>query len=276
MPLRLDELQVSLPSESGRWSANEQAAKDHIFCEPRVICVAMDSPREKVGPLFIPDVGARKLRHQDDVERMLDAECDLITQTVLSGIDPSDRLKAIHFHRESRWHEMQLKKEEQAVGNLQERLRADCGTIVSRGTNTEPLELGQRVLVRGYHGLWMDIETPSGYCLNDARFYGIGWPIEFSVIALYDEVPIPLWDWLVIERDKPDLLVANERGRMLPTVATVHACGPDSPVNPGDRVAISGNPEQSLTFSWDNGAMEGLEMVKSTDIDGKLQVWSIL
>jgi len=135
------------------------------------------------------------------------------------------------------------------------RLRADAGTIVSVGTGVD-LEVGDRVLVRPYHGLWFDPFD----CRQIVEKEFPASPIRAcngNAIIIVDEQES--WTDLVL----PDRLSATQ----VSTGRIVDACS--SWLLPGDKVVFSNYHPKTMRYGPDH-IDDGIVSVPQNHVFAKL------
>lgn len=274
--MRVNENELFLPHSDAR-DVDVLHAIDAIRCLPGCVAVAFDEKRTKYGELYVPEGGEQAGVDDEDLERYLDAWCEEFTRLNLIGVDPSERKEVLAVWREREKEQVQhLRKGSNADGvGAAGKLRPDSGTVLS--SDAFPVIAGCRVLIRPYHGLWLDkITTPSGYSCDDVRFYGVTRPIDQSIIAYWAASEwVPLFDWIEIKRDaKPtELYIAKEGSKPKASTAVVTKAGSDATVKPGQRIVLDSHPNNSLMYRFGN---DGLELIKQVDDDGIPQVWAVI
>lgn len=83
----------------------------------------------------------------------------------------------------------------------------------------------------------------------------------------------PLFDWVLIKRDKSAFEIANPLNKSRQTSATVIKAGPVAGVEAGNRILLTGKPNTALFFKW---GMADYELVKETNEDGIAQIWAVV
>lgn len=162
-------------------------------------------------------------------------------------------------------------------GEASGRLRPDCGTVVSVGPENYqgglclaakiPLEVGDRVLLRPYHGVWL---------LNpEVRLYGVSCHWSHSILAvLRGETWVPLNDWVLIKREeRSGIQIANPDNKRQQAKGTVILAGAKASACTGETVLLDTHPNSFLRFKF---GLEGYELIKEIDDDGFRQIFSVI
>jgi co-chaperonin GroES (HSP10) len=162
--------------------------------------------------------------------------------------------------------------------------RPDAGTVIAVGPGV-PLALGERILVRPYHGAWIE-DVPLGGELRQVRLYGVTRPWhESALMAWRAEEWQPLADWVLLRREPNETTTsgiwqARPDSKPRRHDATVVRIGPGlrrsktSSLAPGQHVLAENGPNAGLKFRF--GELGDLELLKMHDEDGHLQIWSVV
>ncbi len=170
------------------------------------------------------------------------------------------------------------------------RTRPDSGTVVAVGPpkrlqsgNHGPVELmiGDRVLVRPYHGLWLDdFLAADGWCYHDLRLYGVTHHWSESIVAVWaGDAWRPSLGWLLVRREpnhRSSGGIHLPRAGRLPKAnrARVLATSNGGHIPPDSWVLCDPDPNAGLQLRF--GDLPGCEFISEISEDGMRQVWAVM
>lgn len=191
---------------------------------------------------------------------------------------------------------VQMDAERQSFGHLhlpdqvKGRTRPDAGVILAVGSpkqhqsgSFEPVELmpGDRVLVRPYHGLWLEKFMDSqGNEYLDLRLYGVTRPWSQSILAQWVENRwIPTRGWFLIRRESNEaspggVILSNPRSKPRATRARIVATSDPERIPEGCHILCDSDSNASLELRFGN--LKGFELLQEISDDGIQQIWAIL
>lgn len=114
------------------------------------------------------------------------------------------------------------------------RLNPDVGYVYDSGTE---LAVGSEVIVRGYHGMWMD-DFEDG---RQLRLYGVVCPWYESIVCVRTPLGFePTYDWVLLKMaDTESSVILPDNHKMSTQNGTIRAIGSRvAEVGPGDTVIL--------------------------------------
>ena len=191
---------------------------------------------------------------------------------------------------------LQMDSERQRYGALtlpdqvKGRTRPDAGTVVAvgsprklQGGSYDPVELmmGDRVLVRPYHGLWLDnFGAADGWRYHDLRLYGVTHHWSESIVAVFtQEAWQPTPGWLLIRRESNHqsaggIHIAHSGSRPKATRARVLATSDSERIPAESWILCDPDPNAGLQLRF--GSLPGCEFLSEMSEDGMRQVWAVM